>query len=626
MIERISRLADFIAWENFTRASVWGSWAVGLLLIFASLFCFVLFSYAVMPRKTERRLEELVLRAGLGMAILTFLLVVGVFLKILTLAWLAGSVVLMSALALFRNPNSFSCAARLIAFSLSHNKWYWLLFIFCSQPALLPPLWVDETGFHLSVAWRLVREGGLFVDEGLRYPYYTFNFQTLHSVGGLLDSFVWNHLLSWLCGALATLGIVALLQRERVHRLVVTVSSLAFFLTPAVQQHLHIAYIDVPLMWFAFLSAYALYLYFQGNREPGFLFAMALIHGMFAGMKPTNAAFLALFFVVLLFARNWRMLRIYFVVAALSGSVWFVRNIALTGDPVPPLFSHILFKKNTVWNQKDIAFQKEDLTIKKDFGWQKFYKVPLEWLMQESDRVSKLRYAPLLLYVLLFPVSLSLWFVRGISLPVRILLLVGAAGFLFWCSTSVYTRYAHFLPVWAVGSALLLNRGLQSASNRGRVVRLASGALLVWLVIGPKHYALSSLKGNFSRSIPVGKAEVSAFVGWYDPPYMLDFVECFSEAGVRPQSAIYAYNMRNYRYYVEQQGYYLLGDAVGAYRFGDMKQNLKQGHLREYFVRHGIDYLLVDRTRGPGFPGDRLPEGFYIVLENERYMLLHCCF
>jgi len=616
MVEIIKRNLNFIEWSNFTSVDVLAKWGIALLQIHLFLILAVIVSGVAVNRKRlkfHNSTEEFVLRSGLGIAILSFFLTAIAFLQMLYFPVFIGGAFLLIAISFYLNKNELSTFLKESFRGFLPYKYIWLFMVFSSLSSLLPPVWIDESSFHISYPWQWVQNGGLFIDEAMRLPVYTLNFQMLHTISAFLNSYEFNHLLSWLCGSITVLGIFAILERFNVWKPIQYIAAAAFFFTPVVQQYLNISYIDVSLNFYLFLSAYTILILKEDNGlQPQML--CAVVCAMFVGMKTPNSFFVVLFIPLIWYGNNFKKILPALLVFSVLGAIWYLRNFIVTGDPMPPALM-ALGHEDPFWTRADYEWMSVDVRPVHDWGWRIIYKLPIELLVSEAGR--PLRYWSLLPYFVLFPATIFLFFSKETSKSVKLLLIITFYAAFLWLAISYFTRYVHFIALSIVLFAVFIN--LLKTKTRFnfelKSVKIISVFLIFVLFFGSGLKAFAYYKHNFSKKIPVTQSEIYAHAGWYLPPYIGTAIENFENLGVKKGSNIYGLNLMQHRFYFVERNYRLCGDGVGTYRFADFFNSLNNNNLQQYFAEKNLQYLIFD-TRVTN-------EDIIMKLENNGLQLLY---
>lgn len=590
MIELIKNHIKFIAWENFISIDVYAQWSIALLLI----MCFGFISYTLsflfggITRKLfHNHFEEFTIRTAIGMAVISFILSFMGLLSVLY-DWLFFLLlfILFIVSVLKANYKAFK-------WIFVRYKILWLLFIIISVASLLPPLWFDETTYHLVYPMKWAKQHQIFADSSMKFPLYTFSFHVFHVISYWLDKYELSHLLSWYCGVLAFFGIIGLLRRLQVQRFFQYLAAFAFFFTPVVQQYLNIGYHDVPLMLFMFLSVYVLVLFSTDEINALAQIALALIPAMFVGMKNANAFFVPLIILWALLNFHQRKTLPFILSFCILGSLWYIRNLLIAGDPIPPSLNILLGHEDLFWSLADYNYQMNDIKPKHNWGWRIIYMLPYE--LTHSRHNSPLRYWPLLSYVVFIPfLPFAFWKNRQ-NRALRTIFIVTIFAVILWLSLSYFTRYAHFLALLVCCSAIIVDNFFKKyLTDANQYVQLFFILVFVYLFLGPRHYAFSYFKNNFNKKVPTTQVEVNNFVGWNDPTVM-NLLNDADKYGVEKGDTIYFYGLTQYKYYFEKNDYHVVGDGVNRFRFGDFVKAVKTDAILHFLKEAKARYVLIDR-------------------------------
>src|ERR1700758_4436817 len=93
----------------------------------------------------------------------------------------------------------------------------YVILLAAAPPAGLPPTVADSVIYHLAYAVEWAISGRIHVDPFLRFPYYANNFLLLYSASFVLKLGAYCQFLTWLCGLLTCLGILAFISDTSVH-------------------------------------------------------------------------------------------------------------------------------------------------------------------------------------------------------------------------------------------------------------------------------------------------------------------------------------------------------------------------------------------------------------------------
>jgi hypothetical protein len=326
------------------------------------------------------RLQEFLFSAatGLGMMALAFFFL-GQF-KILY-PWAVGGFILLAFFFSFwgaRNfiPDMFRAVSenRLNGISLILFVVLLLLIISMLHYPLYPVHKHDATTYHLVAPETFIREHAISF-----HPYINFNSlpmgtELLYIPGLMLNRDVMTQITSFFF-FLMCLGIVYEFGRSFLNSPVTgLLAAILVCLTPPFIHLSCTPYIDMALAFYISATVLALAGWLYGNYDR-FYILTGLMAGFSLGVKYTSMVFLLIFVVWILVQRIF-VHRIAFrniitgtllmlIVAAVVASPWYVRNIALFGNPVFPFyndaFSNILGDGKLAELKPDLAIDQETM-------------------------------------------------------------------------------------------------------------------------------------------------------------------------------------------------------------------------------------------------------------------------
>jgi hypothetical protein len=328
------------------------------------------------PDDSPFRLDRLVITSVAGMALSGFGLLLLGFAHLLNPFGLAALLVLEAALFwLLKGDNwlSLDFWRRVVqdfvtGWTLPAISIY-ILFLALGIPSILPPTRGDPLSYHLAYAVDWANAGRIYVDPFLRFPYYANNFLLFDSAFFILKLGDYCHFLTWLCGFLTCLGVLAFFappeshsaddpQRPRLfpflHQFLIPLS---LGLSPVFLAYLNSAYVDIPIGLFILGSVLCVYKTLS-NRF--FARELVVIAAFCVGMKLTLIGHLPFFVVSLLLAATYRLPRreIALLTVALVGLSlpWYIRNFWEAHDPTPPTFNLLFDHPDPVFSQADAAW------------------------------------------------------------------------------------------------------------------------------------------------------------------------------------------------------------------------------------------------------------------------------
>jgi hypothetical protein len=192
-----------------------------------------------------------------------------------------------------------------------------LVFVCAAVAAQGPPVSLDELAYHLAIPHAWVIEGRAIDLPLISHSYFPLGIESadlppLAILGALLGGIA-SHLVHLLAAVATTL----LIQRRTRDALVTA----AIVATPALALTAGWSLVDWPLLGICLV-------FLDDDERPG-----ALAAGLLA-----KYTFLPFAIVVLAIRRRFDRRRLVF--GAIAGSLFFVRNLVLTGNPLAPFLSH----------------------------------------------------------------------------------------------------------------------------------------------------------------------------------------------------------------------------------------------------------------------------------------------
>lgn len=360
--------------------SVLRSYLLGLVVAHGAWLFFFTTGQLLWKRQPDNstpfRLDTLVITSVAGMALSGFGLLLLGFAHLLNPFGLAGLLVVEAALFLLLkrgNWLSLSFWKRIVRDFLT--GWtlpavcIYIVFLALGIPAILPPTYGDPVSYHLAYAADWANAGCIYVDPFLRFPYYANNFLLFDSAFFILKLGDYCHFLTWLCGLLTCLGVLAFFaspelqsaddpQRRRsflfLHQFLIPLS---LALSPVFLEYLNSGYVDIPIGLFILASVLCVY---KTLSHGVFVRELAVIAAFCVGMKLTLIGHLPFFVVSLLIASAHRLPRreIALLTVVLVGLSlpWYIRNLWEAHDPTPPMFNLLFDHPDPIFSQGDAAW------------------------------------------------------------------------------------------------------------------------------------------------------------------------------------------------------------------------------------------------------------------------------
>lgn len=581
--ELVTRNLQFIYWPNFVKPQVYAAWLVPLAFTLLFLWFCVLAGHLV--AKKARYLsatEDLVLNFAAGAACVSSALGVLALIHAST-GWAVGALAAATVVLSLRSGAPASALGTLRR-ALAEEKALVFLFLLCSFPSALPPYRYDEVSYHLPYVLQWVQQHGLTVDPTMRHPLYTFNFHMLQMLGMMARSTTFVHLVVWLFGSVGCLAVLTFSRRLGVRNGAAVLCALAFYLSPLVQRYLNVFFIDVPLMSLSLLAVYGIYYSRQAEAARPYLTAAALVAALFVGTKITGIFFVPLFLALAWFGRSRRDFWRFVLVLAVFGSVWYLRNFWIDGDPIPPVLNILRHRADLYWTPQDYHGVRAEIV---DYG--RYAAGNLRPLLTFPLRlVTGLpEDAPLQGFVLFIPFTLtllpSLWKKRQADVVLALWFALG-----FWLASATRMRYAHFAALAAVAAGTVVEAVLRRIDRYSSgVAKVSVLALAGALLLGPNLNIPSYFKNNFNRAVVVDDASYRSFYAYLGLP-AVQLIDRLASLGLNG-GALYTFGYDDLKYYYNLKGFRLVGDHINRFRYADMKQSLLSGSLYPFLREAGVD-------------------------------------
>jgi hypothetical protein len=319
------------------------------------------------------RLDTLVITSVAGMALSGFGLLLLGFAHLLNRFGFAGLLILEAAFFwLLKRENwlslifwrrivqEFVKAWTFPAFSI------YILFLALGLPAILPPIGGDPVTYHLAYAADWANAGRIYVDPFLRFPYYANSFLLFDSAFFILKLGNYCHFLTWLCGLLTCLGVLAFFAPAELHStddpqrqgrfpsLHQFLIALSLALSPVFLEYLNSGYVDIPIGLFILVPVLCVY---KTSSHRLFARELAVIAAFCVGMKLSLIGHLPFFVVSLLLAsahelRRREMALLVLTLVGLS-LPWYIRNLWEAHDPAPPILNLYFKHPDPIFTQAD---------------------------------------------------------------------------------------------------------------------------------------------------------------------------------------------------------------------------------------------------------------------------------
>ena len=608
-----------------------------LVLTAALVGAGVLVGRALLARLRFRsRLERATMTAVLGVgtigAVLSLLALVGWFQTWLVLAILIAMPVIAAAYLRRRREPPLPVAEPAFGGLSGRVLGTWavgggLLVLGLWTLAVYPPTAFDDTMYHLPYAVSLLEEGRLGFLGDLRFPVFPQLNEVLFATVMLSGSDLAPHYLQTLLFLL--LGATAFVwARSRWDGSVAVLVTALILGTPLLVWVGTTAFVDLTAALFVTAALLARERW-EDAEGAGWLLVAGALLGMAAGTK-----YHALYFVVAIGAvesvrgvarRQLAAVGGFWALSAMTGGVWYLRNVLLTGNPLFPFMSSVFgenewarfFRLRPRWREWS-------LVEPAGAGWEAIvtqlmevgrHLAVLPWrLLREAIWPTQMPpYSAF--WVSLLPVALIVAMRRSRDRYLALLVL----GFLVcWSASLRDPRYlAYTVAVTALLAAPLMSPVAHFLTERAAGWRTAAMALLPVVLLAPA-LAYSTVRAVSFGPPPAGVEAREIYLGERYQGYTI--LQCLNrELGT--EYTVYGLFMEHLPYYAEGR---LLGDWNGPFGYRRTVPLLTDPPVLAAEVSAmGAELLLVaERAAVHLHPeGTPAPEPFDLIVECGRARL-----
>jgi hypothetical protein len=460
--------------------SIFTSYLLSLVVIHALWLYFFATGQLLWPKRCSQAdsvsLVELVATSAAGMALTGFgLLVLGFVHFLRPIGVFVGLII--EGILFWRLRDENCCSLGFWRFTIRRmvNAWtapalfLYLLFLALALPAVLPPAVSDSVTYHLAYALEWANAGRIHVDPFLRFPFYANNFLLLYSGLFALNLGDCCQFLTWLCGLLTCLGVLAFLAPGKSPEWFIPwplragefIIPMTVALSPVFLRYLNVGMPDVPIGLFLLVPILCA---FHTSTQRPLERELVVTAGFCVGMKLTLIGHLPFFLASLLFAAKTRHLprrsvALLCLVFVALGLPWYLRNLVETHDPVPPIVNTLLKRPDPIFNGSGVDVYTPQTPA--DPNPVHLASIPFRFF---SDPTSKTfhEYAVPALFLCVYAVPLvllaSLVLRKRWHLPKRIQYLsLGAVYFVLpWLFCPLGRYSLHWYPVLAASTGVVL--------------------------------------------------------------------------------------------------------------------------------------------------------------------------
>lgn len=262
-----------------------------------------------------------------------------------------------------------------------------------------PPWHFDVIAYHLAIQKIYVRAHQIIYIPYIFYSNLPSLVDTIYLIGLLLYNGILSNLLGYSLGVILALALYSFCKRFFNSRITAVLASMIFYSFPMVIRGTRTSHIDVQFALFAFLSLYALILYFSsGNKKD---LALSAIFAGFGGSSkifgPAAVVGILIILVVHFLLSTFKNkikykkalfhLIVFCLIALAIILPWLLKNYFFTGNPVWPAFNDIFNGK--YWDsehQKNLA----DLAHKRTLSIVNFVRLPWDIHTQTGKSIGNI--------------------------------------------------------------------------------------------------------------------------------------------------------------------------------------------------------------------------------------------
>lgn len=458
---------------------------------------------------------------------------------------------------------------------------------------LYPPTVWDTIQYHLAAPKIYMQQHALTFTPYLRYPVFPQTNQMLFTGALLLYDDVLAHLIQFLMMLTLAAAMIGFGKRHLTSRAGWWAAA-ALLATHLVIWLGSTAMVDAGLMLFVFLSAYALWNWYQ-EKEFFWLVLSGIFSGLAFGSKFTGAVFPVIYCASLLAtsSRRHRFLAPLVLggVALLVASPWLLRGIFYSGNPIFPFFEEFFV---SIFGQRQVdpaGFSDQvegSIWIGSPRTLVSLLKLPWNLIFEQHLFIPEAPFSKIC-FVLLPLTSVIAYF----NPKIRWLLLLAIAYTVFWFFGYQILRYlTPALPFYCLATAGAVDWLISRIADRsGWSARLDSGVLtgLVCVAVLYSSWYYVARRVRWEGPIPVSVADRDRYLTARLPSYAAyQFLN--SHAG--DDYRLYALDMNRMAYFADGL---FMGDLYGDARYSRITSRLNSSEaLYHELSRLGASHFLIN--------------------------------
>lgn len=319
----------------------------------------------------------------------------------------------------------------------------------CMLLALTPEIGKDALVYHLGVPKLYLQFHGIHFIPGNIFSNYPLFTEMLYMWALSLKGELVAKGLNFVMVLLILLSMWEFQKRYFAENRSRWLSLLIFLSIPSVFQNAHMAYSDIALTFYVFVSIYAFLNWFNTKKT-----IWIVLCGVFCGVamstKYTGIYLLPLAFLGIFWAcrkirfstkKTIQLFSLYLMFTLITGVPFYLKNLIMTGNPLYPLFFDLFGGRG--WSAEQAHYY--DTFIKSlGMGRALIDYLLLPWNLSFHARINSSSFDGLIgpLFLLVLPFAIG---IRKVSIELKITLGYCLMFFFFWASSAQQVRY--LLPI-----------------------------------------------------------------------------------------------------------------------------------------------------------------------------------
>jgi hypothetical protein len=382
---------------------------------------------------------------------------------------------------------------------------------------LTPDVGKDALIYHLAVPKLFLKHHGMYFIPGNIFAHYPLNSEMLYVVGLAVRGDVVAKGIHFVMALCILLGMWQFARHHISEIAFAPLALLVFYTIPSVFATSHMAYGDLTVSFYAFLTVYAFVNWFS-RREQRWLILCGVLSGVAISTKYTALLLPFLACLGILWAclhhrasaqQALRLLLVYVTCTAVVGSPFYIKNWIMTGNPFYP-FLYGIFDGRGLDPEQARLYDLFVHSLGMGRGLLDYLLLP--WNVSINARMHSPQFDGVLgpVFILTLPFAVGM---RNIAIGAKIAMAYCLFAFMFWASSAQQIRYLiPVFPFLAIMTAYVLSYYRRRRTVLGVLVVLIAGSLCFngyhivkdFLKIRPVGVitGLENREGFLSRMIP----------------------------------------------------------------------------------------------------------------------------